>query len=78
MQILQGSDFLVLALSEESWVVGFVTAITDGVSSAYIPHLEVLPEWQGYRHRTDETHVGKAGDYPRNRPYLRRRRSGIL
>ena len=38
---------MVLALSDKSRVVGFVTAITDGVSCAYIPHLEVLPEWQG-------------------------------
>ena len=47
MEILQGSDLLVLAFSEERRLVGFVTAITDGVSCAYIPHLEVLPEWQG-------------------------------
>ena len=47
MAILEGSDLVVLALSGRSRVVGFVTAITDGVSCAYIPHLEVLPEWQG-------------------------------
>ena len=47
MEILQGSDLVVLALSDERRVVGFITAITDGVSCAYIPHLEVLPEWQG-------------------------------
>ena len=28
-------------------MVGFVTAISDGVLSAFIPLLEVLPEWQG-------------------------------
>ena len=28
-------------------VIGFISAISDGVSYAYIPHLEVLPEWQG-------------------------------
>jgi predicted N-acetyltransferase YhbS len=28
-------------------VVGFITAITDGVLAAYIPLLEVLPEYQG-------------------------------
>ena len=27
-------------------VVGFITAITDGVISAYIPLLEVLPEYR--------------------------------
>jgi GNAT superfamily N-acetyltransferase len=38
-----------LALDDESdRVVGFATAITDGVLSAYIPLLEVLPE---YRHK---------------------------
>ena len=47
MAILMGSGVVVLALSDKSRVVGFVTAITDGVSCAYIPHLEVLPEWQG-------------------------------
>ena len=47
MAILRGSDLLVLALADRCKVVGFVTAITDGVSCAYIPHLEVLPEWQG-------------------------------
>ena len=46
MEILQGSDVVVLALSEGR-VIGFATAITDGVSCAHIPHLEVLPEWQG-------------------------------
>jgi ribosomal protein S18 acetylase RimI-like enzyme len=27
-------------------VIGFATAISDGVMSAYIPFLEVLPEYQ--------------------------------
>jgi len=30
-------------------VVGFVTAVTDGVLAAYIPLLEVLPEYQRRR-----------------------------
>ena len=46
LKILNGSDHVVLALSENRRVVGFVTAITDGVSCAYIPYIEVLPEWQ--------------------------------
>jgi ribosomal protein S18 acetylase RimI-like enzyme len=47
-RILQGSDYLVLALNDENGaVVGFVTAISDGVLSAYIPLLEVLPGYQG-------------------------------
>ncbi len=28
-------------------IVGFVTAVGDGVLSAYLPLLEVLPEYQG-------------------------------
>ena len=31
----------------ENAVIGYITAITDGVSAAYIPHLEVRPSWQG-------------------------------
>lgn len=46
LQLLHGSDEVVLAL-EEGRVVGYITAITDGVLSAYIPLLEVLPPWQG-------------------------------
>ena len=47
VEILEGSDFRILAISDDRRVVGFVTAITDGVSYASIPYLEVLPEWQG-------------------------------
>lgn len=47
-QLLRGSQHLVLALDEASGqVVGFVTALSDGVLSAYIPHLEMLPAYQG-------------------------------
>src|SRR6266516_4620599 len=47
-RLLGRSDHVVLALDEETGrVVGFVTAISDGVLSAYIPHLEVLPAYQG-------------------------------
>jgi GNAT superfamily N-acetyltransferase len=42
LRLLKGSDRIVLAIDEDR-VVGFVTAITDGVLSAYIPLLEVLP-----------------------------------
>lgn len=49
LRLLANSDEVVLAIDEESGnVVGFVTAITDRVLSAYIPLLEVLP---GYRQR---------------------------
>lgn len=48
LRLLQGSDEIVLAVDEDSGrVIGFITAITDGVLSAYIPFLEVLPEYQG-------------------------------
>ena len=46
LRILQGSSHVVLARDGER-VVGFITAISDGVSAAYIPHLEVLPDYQG-------------------------------
>ena len=46
-RILANSAARVLAHTEDGNVVGFITAITDGISCAYIPHLEVLPEYQG-------------------------------
>lgn len=47
LRILQGSDYLVLAVSTQGTVVGWISAISDGVSCAYIPHLSVLPAYQG-------------------------------
>ena len=48
LEILLASAHVVLALDDECGrVVGFVTAISDGVLSAYIPLLEVLPGYQG-------------------------------
>ena len=47
-RILAGSDRVVLAIDDDSGrVVGFVTAITDDVLAAFIPLLEVVPEWRG-------------------------------
>jgi ribosomal protein S18 acetylase RimI-like enzyme len=46
LRILQGSSKFWLALDNEQ-VVGFITAISDGVLAAFIPLLEVLPEYQG-------------------------------
>jgi hypothetical protein len=47
LRILRGSDFVLLARDEKTGhIVGFITAITDGVSVAYLPHLEVLTEYQ--------------------------------
>jgi len=48
LEVLHGSDYVVLAREgERGRVVGFITAISDGVLSAFIPLLEVLPEYQG-------------------------------
>jgi ribosomal protein S18 acetylase RimI-like enzyme len=46
LDLLRGSDHVVLA-REDGRVVGFVTAVSDGVLSAYVPLLEVLPTHQG-------------------------------
>jgi ribosomal protein S18 acetylase RimI-like enzyme len=45
LKLLRGSYRVVLAL-ENNKVIGFITAVSDGVLSAYIPFLEVLPEYQ--------------------------------
>ena len=48
LDILNGSDLLVLAIDPEAErVVGFVTALSDGTQAAFIPLLEVPPEYQG-------------------------------
>ena len=47
LTILRGSSHVVVAIDDQSdRVVGFVTAVSDGVLSAYIPLLEVLPAYQ--------------------------------
>ncbi len=46
-RILRNSAAIVLARIEDGTVVGFITAVSDGVSCAYLPHLEVLPAYQG-------------------------------
>jgi ribosomal protein S18 acetylase RimI-like enzyme len=45
MRILNGSYRFIIAMDEDR-VVGFINAVSDGVLSAYIPLLEVLPEYQ--------------------------------
>ena len=48
LRLLRNSDEIVLAIDRETKrVVGFITAITDHVLSAYIPLLEVSPEYRG-------------------------------
>jgi GNAT superfamily N-acetyltransferase len=56
LRILEGSAYVVLAL-EGDRVIGFVSAISDGVLSAYISLLEVLPNHQG---RGRGTRIGEA------------------
>lgn len=53
LAMLRGSEAVVLAIDDAvgagapGRVVGYVQAIGDGVLSAFIPNLEVLPDWQG-------------------------------
>lgn len=48
LDILRNSDHVELALDDDTGnVVGYVTAVSDGILSAYIPLLEVLPTYQG-------------------------------
>lgn len=47
LKCIQGSTHSIVARDESGKVVGFITAITDGALSAYIPLLEVLPECKG-------------------------------
>lgn len=45
-EIILNSQHFVLAV-ENGRVIGFINAISDKILSAYIPLLEVLPEFQG-------------------------------
>jgi ribosomal protein S18 acetylase RimI-like enzyme len=49
LRLLAGSEAIVLAIdpAADGRVVGFVTAVGDGVLAAYIPLLEVLPAYRG-------------------------------
>lgn len=46
LELLHAATHVVLAI-EDGQVVGFVSALSDGVLSAYIPLLEVLSPWRG-------------------------------
>lgn len=47
LEILEKSAFIVVAFDTDMGkVVGFITAISDLVQAAFIPLLEVLPEYQ--------------------------------
>ena len=43
--ILRGSTHFIVAFDRDI-AVGFVTALSDGVNSSFIPLLEVLPQYQ--------------------------------
>jgi len=46
-KLLSGSTHFIVAVDDETdKAVGFVTAISDRVTSSFIPMLEVLPEYQ--------------------------------
>ncbi|MDP2349563.1 MAG: GNAT family N-acetyltransferase [Chloroflexota bacterium] len=46
---LRGAELAIVAVDPATGdVVGFVTAIGDGVLAAFIPLLEVLPAWRGH------------------------------
>lgn len=50
LRLLIKSDMAILAIDTKTRrVVGFITAISDGVLSCYIPFLEVLPEYQNHK-----------------------------
>jgi GNAT superfamily N-acetyltransferase len=47
LDLLRRSDEIIIAFDESTGkVVGFITAITDHILSAYIPLVEVLPEYR--------------------------------
>lgn len=47
LKLLKNSSKVVIALDNNTnQVIGFITAISDGVLSAYIPLLEVLPKYK--------------------------------
>jgi ribosomal protein S18 acetylase RimI-like enzyme len=48
LEILKHSDHVLLAIdTEKNRVVGFISALSDHIQSAFIPMLEILPEYQG-------------------------------
>jgi ribosomal protein S18 acetylase RimI-like enzyme len=45
--LLKNSDHFIVCMDEETEkIVGFITAISDGILSAYIPFLEVVPAYK--------------------------------
>jgi ribosomal protein S18 acetylase RimI-like enzyme len=67
LSMLQGSDHVVLAIDHDrTSVVGHITAITDGIASAFIPMLEVLAEYRGrgIGHELVLRMLAQLSDYP--------------
>lgn len=47
LELLHNSTYKLIAIDiDKNKVVGFITAISDNTLSAYIPFLEVIPEYQ--------------------------------
>ena len=63
LRILEASDHVVIAVRDDQ-VIGFVTAISDGVLSAFITLLEVLPEHhnKGIGHSLINQMMSQIGD----------------
>jgi GNAT superfamily N-acetyltransferase len=64
-RLFAASDEVVLAIDDEAdRVVGFITALTDRIVSAYVPLLEVLPEYQkeGIAKELMERMLARVGD----------------
>jgi len=46
-ELLKNSSYIIIAIdNEKRRVAGFINAVSDGVLSAYIPLLEVIPEYR--------------------------------
>ncbi len=47
LEILNSSHKFIIAVDDQNGrVIGFINAVSDGILAAYIPLLEVLPEYQ--------------------------------
>ena len=47
LRVVRSSYMAIIARAEDDRVVGFITAISDGLMNAHIPLLEVLPAFRG-------------------------------
>lgn len=48
IKLLYGSTYFVVAIDNEiNQAIGYITALSDGINSSFIPLLEVLPHYQG-------------------------------